>query len=342
MNAIPSPAVERQILRRCFPAAPSRPCQSLRRQLRARFRVLPPGGRLRGGVPAARRARPASSATATRTTISPSRTWTVAMPRRARRRACSTSHSRWRPKSIWSRATVRRWRRVSSSPSARTMTSPTRSTSTTPTATWWRSTPTCSRTGARREAASSRARSRTGFPAKPPCRWRNPATRRIRNCVRSPIRCSGVAASRTSAWWRRSTRRCWPTTPAISDCNRSPGRQVATGCCWAVPQAIRSSPCTEPGQGLVRGFHHVGVEVGSEADLDRALALLPRDGVEVERHIEHPARRAITILDPDGIRLQFYVEPRLERAASCWRCAAGRASPALSRCVDANSGRAHA
>ncbi|WBY02379.1 VOC family protein [Ramlibacter tataouinensis] len=62
------------------------------------------------------------------------------------------------------------------------------------------------------------------------------------------------------------------------------------------------------GPGRAPGFHHVGIEVGSEADLDRALALLPRDGVEVEHQIDHPVRRAITILDPDGIRLQFYVD----------------------------------
>ena len=55
------------------------------------------------------------------------------------------------------------------------------------------------------------------------------------------------------------------------------------------------------------GFHHMGIEVGSENDLDRALVMLPSARVSVEREVNHPARRAITILDADGIRLQFYV-----------------------------------
>jgi catechol 2,3-dioxygenase len=57
---------------------------------------------------------------------------------------------------------------------------------------------------------------------------------------------------------------------------------------------------------LPAGLHHVGIEVGSEADLDRGLSLLPCDGVHIERHMDHPARRAISIRDPDGMRLQFY------------------------------------
>lgn len=61
---------------------------------------------------------------------------------------------------------------------------------------------------------------------------------------------------------------------------------------------------------MERGFHHVGMEVGSEADLDRARRLLPEHGVSLEREIEHPTRRALTILDPDGIRLQFFVDRR--------------------------------
>jgi catechol 2,3-dioxygenase len=60
--------------------------------------------------------------------------------------------------------------------------------------------------------------------------------------------------------------------------------------------------------GLQQGFHHVGMEVGSEADLDRARSLLPEYGLELERDIDHPARRAITIRDPDGIGLQFFVD----------------------------------
>jgi catechol 2,3-dioxygenase len=55
------------------------------------------------------------------------------------------------------------------------------------------------------------------------------------------------------------------------------------------------------------GLHHVGVEVGSEADLDRALGLLPKAGIKSEREVDHPARRTITIRDPNGFRLQFFV-----------------------------------
>ena len=59
--------------------------------------------------------------------------------------------------------------------------------------------------------------------------------------------------------------------------------------------------------GEAAGMHHVGVEVKDDADLDRALGLMPGVGVELEREVDHPARRAITVRDPDGIRLQFYV-----------------------------------
>ena len=64
------------------------------------------------------------------------------------------------------------------------------------------------------------------------------------------------------------------------------------------------------GAGLEKNFHHVSMDVASEADLDRALKLLPDHGIEVEREIDHPARRAISILDPDGIRLQFFFNRR--------------------------------
>lgn len=65
---------------------------------------------------------------------------------------------------------------------------------------------------------------------------------------------------------------------------------------------------------MERGFHHVGMEVGSEDDLDRAKKLLPEYGVVLERDIVHPARRAITIRDPDGIRLQFFVDRQWDPA----------------------------
>lgn len=58
---------------------------------------------------------------------------------------------------------------------------------------------------------------------------------------------------------------------------------------------------------VAAGMHHVGVEVKDDADLDRALKLMPGAGIALEREIDHPARRAVTVRDPDGIRLQFYV-----------------------------------
>jgi len=55
------------------------------------------------------------------------------------------------------------------------------------------------------------------------------------------------------------------------------------------------------------GLHHVGIEVASDADLDRALTLLDQHGLALEAQVEHPARRAVHIQSPDGMRLQFYV-----------------------------------
>jgi catechol 2,3-dioxygenase len=59
--------------------------------------------------------------------------------------------------------------------------------------------------------------------------------------------------------------------------------------------------------GVDAGLHHVGIEVGDEANLDRAMKLLPERGIAIERHVEHAARRAINIPDSSGIRLQFFV-----------------------------------
>ncbi len=66
------------------------------------------------------------------------------------------------------------------------------------------------------------------------------------------------------------------------------------------------------GPGLLPGLHHVGMDVGSEADLDRAIQMLPFRSMKLERDVSHPARRAVTVLDPDGIGLQFYVNRRWE------------------------------
>jgi len=59
--------------------------------------------------------------------------------------------------------------------------------------------------------------------------------------------------------------------------------------------------------GMVTGFHHVGIEVESESNLDQALIQLAEKGIAVQRHVEHPARRAVSILDSSGIPTQFFV-----------------------------------
>jgi len=69
---------------------------------------------------------------------------------------------------------------------------------------------------------------------------------------------------------------------------------------------FREGPDLEP------GLHHVGMDAWSEADLDRAVAMLPQKGLTLLHDVSHPARRAVTIKDPDGIGLQFYVNRRWE------------------------------
>src|SRR5262249_10473630 len=59
--------------------------------------------------------------------------------------------------------------------------------------------------------------------------------------------------------------------------------------------------------GLNLGLHHVGIEVQSEANLDRALRMLPERGIKPLRHVEHAARRAVTIPDSSGLLLLFFV-----------------------------------
>jgi hypothetical protein len=58
---------------------------------------------------------------------------------------------------------------------------------------------------------------------------------------------------------------------------------------------------------LQRGLHHVGIEVENEANLDRALQMLPERGIKPVRHVEHPARRGITVHDSSGLLLLFFV-----------------------------------
>lgn len=61
----------------------------------------------------------------------------------------------------------------------------------------------------------------------------------------------------------------------------------------------------EPGEPV--GMLGIGIEVKDEAELDRALSLLPGRGIEPVAHVRHPARRTVCIHDPDGLLLQFYV-----------------------------------
>jgi catechol 2,3-dioxygenase len=68
------------------------------------------------------------------------------------------------------------------------------------------------------------------------------------------------------------------------------------------------------GPGLARGLHHIGIEVGNENDLDRALKALAGRDIVVEREVDHPARRAVCIRDPDGLRLQFFVNRKWDAA----------------------------
>ena len=59
--------------------------------------------------------------------------------------------------------------------------------------------------------------------------------------------------------------------------------------------------------GLENGFHHIGLEVWDEDDLDSSIEAMAAQGIMAERVIDHPSRRAVTMIDPDGIRLRFFV-----------------------------------
>lgn len=60
--------------------------------------------------------------------------------------------------------------------------------------------------------------------------------------------------------------------------------------------------------GLGAGAHHVGLELPSEADLERGAAMAAAAGIAIEHSVDHPARRAVYIRDPSGITLQFHVD----------------------------------
>lgn len=66
---------------------------------------------------------------------------------------------------------------------------------------------------------------------------------------------------------------------------------------------------------LAPGLHHIGIELGSDQDLDDSLARLKKEGTSVDLHIEHPLRRAVYIRDPDGVRLQLFIDRQHSNAA---------------------------
>ena len=60
--------------------------------------------------------------------------------------------------------------------------------------------------------------------------------------------------------------------------------------------------------GLEPGFHHVGLRVWDESDLERSIERAGERGIEIFANIDHETRRSVCIHDPDGIILQFYVD----------------------------------
>lgn len=55
-------------------------------------------------------------------------------------------------------------------------------------------------------------------------------------------------------------------------------------------------------------FHHVGLELNNEKDLEQSLIKLTKQNISIEAQIDHPLRRAVFLRDPDGILLQFFVD----------------------------------
>jgi catechol 2,3-dioxygenase len=54
-------------------------------------------------------------------------------------------------------------------------------------------------------------------------------------------------------------------------------------------------------------MHHIGVEVGSEADLDAALEGIELSGGKLIAAHDHAARRVVFVHDPDGLPIQLFV-----------------------------------
>lgn len=87
--------------------------------------------------------------------------------------------------------------------------------------------------------------------------------------------------------------------------------------------AILGGSCGERNVTLVQGasdqkagYHHVGLEVGSEEDLQQSVKQWQTNGGTVLRMVDHPLRLAVFIADEDGLLLQFFVDR--ENDPSAW------------------------
>jgi len=60
--------------------------------------------------------------------------------------------------------------------------------------------------------------------------------------------------------------------------------------------------------GVAPCFHHFGLIVADEADLDASIERARAEGIEILADIDHPTRRSVCIRDLDGIIVQFFVE----------------------------------
>lgn len=69
------------------------------------------------------------------------------------------------------------------------------------------------------------------------------------------------------------------------------------------------------GEGLEPGFHHVGVQMWSEQDIEAARSAIPARGLKILGGVAHAARSTILIHDPDHIPLQLYANRNWTPAA---------------------------
>jgi catechol 2,3-dioxygenase len=68
----------------------------------------------------------------------------------------------------------------------------------------------------------------------------------------------------------------------------------------------------QPGQAA--GFHHFGLEVATEADLDESLASLRAKRLAADSVVDHALRKSVYLRDPDGLLLQIFVDRRKEHS----------------------------